>query len=454
MATQLVTRRTLLQSALATSALGSSMLAAPFVRGAHAAGKLSLGFWDHWVPGANDAMTAICNEWAAKEKVDLTIDFITSNGDKLILTAAAEAQAKSGHDILTIGTWYAISHADVLEPVDDVVKTLSEQNGKVVTDAEYLGTADGHWIATPAIVGTQTKPPCARIDLMKQFTGLDVTKMYPAGGPPDKELTEQWNWDFFLKAAEQCFKGGYPFGMPMGQSSTDATDWVGSVFASHGAQLVDKDGNSTVKSDKVRQVLEWFKKAVPYFPPDVFAWDDAGNNKWLISGKGALIMNPPSAWAVAVRDAPKVGEQLWTFPTPKGPEGRFEPGLPNYWGLWNFSKNKSAAKSLLLHMSSRASAERFVAASHGYDLPPWSNFLDFKTWDTEGPPKGTLYSYPPRYPDQIVNIACAPAPKKIANQIYVQATMTKMIAHFTQQGESIEAALDWAESEIEGFRRS
>jgi ABC-type glycerol-3-phosphate transport system substrate-binding protein len=295
MATKSVTRRTLLQSALATSAFGASMLAAPFVRGAHAAGKLSLGFWDHWVPGANDAMTAICNEWAAKEKVDLTIDFITSNGDKLILTAAAEAQAKSGHDILTIGTWYAIGHADVLEPVDDVVKTLSEQNGKVVTDAEYLGTADGHWIATPAIVGTQTKPPCARIDLMKQFSGLDVTKMYPAGGPPDKELTEQWNWDFFLKAAEQCFKGGYPFGMPMGQSSTDATDWVGSVFASHGAQLVDKDGNSTVKSDKVRQVLEWFKKAVPFFPPDVFAWDDAGNNKWLISGKGALIMNPPSA---------------------------------------------------------------------------------------------------------------------------------------------------------------
>lgn len=57
-------------------------------------------------------------------------------------------------------------------------------------------------------------------------------------------------------------------------------------------------------------------------------------------------------------------------------------------------------------------------------------------------------------PDQIVNIACAPAPKKIANQIYVEATMTKMIAHCTQQGESIEAAIDWAESEIEGFKRS
>ena len=52
-----ITRRTLLaKTALATTAL----VAAPYVRGAHAAGKLSIGFWDHWVPGANKASTALC----------------------------------------------------------------------------------------------------------------------------------------------------------------------------------------------------------------------------------------------------------------------------------------------------------------------------------------------------------------------------------------------------------
>jgi len=371
-----------------------------------------------------------------------------------VLTAAAEAQAKSGHDILSLPTWYAIGHADVLEPVDDLVKTLAAQNSKVNPGAEYLGTVDGHWIAVPSNVGCQTKPPCARIDLMKKLAGLDIVKMYPAGGPPDKELADAWTWDAFLAAAEKCSKGGYPFGMPLGQSSTDATDWVGAVFASHGAELVDKDGHITVKTDAVKQVLEWFKKAVPSFPPDVFAWDDAGNNKWLIAGKGALIMNPPSAWAVAKRDAPKIAEQLWTFPTPKGPKGRYEPSLPFYWGLWSFSRNKPAAKSLLTHLSSRASAEQLVKASEGYDLPPWSKLLDFTTWAEEAPPKGTLYSYPPRYPDQIVNIACAPAPKRIANQMYTQATMTKMIAHCTQQGQTVDQAIDWAASEIEGFMRS
>jgi hypothetical protein len=34
-----------------------------------------------------------------------------------------------------------------------------------------------------------------------------------------------------------------------------------------------------------------------------------------------IALNAPSAWAAAKRDAPKVAEQLWTFPTPKGPKG-------------------------------------------------------------------------------------------------------------------------------------
>ena len=84
---------------IGTAALSTALVAAPFVRGAYAAGKLSLGFWDHWVPKANDATTALINEWAASEKVEVTIDYITSQGNKLLLTGAAESQARAGHDV-------------------------------------------------------------------------------------------------------------------------------------------------------------------------------------------------------------------------------------------------------------------------------------------------------------------------------------------------------------------
>ncbi len=45
------------------------------------------------------------DHWAAKEKVEVQIDFITSQGNKLLLTGAAEAQAGSGHDIFAHSTW-------------------------------------------------------------------------------------------------------------------------------------------------------------------------------------------------------------------------------------------------------------------------------------------------------------------------------------------------------------
>ena len=164
-------------------------------------------------------------------------------------------------------------------------------------------------------------------------------------------------------------------------------------------------------------------------------------------------MNPPSAWAVAVRDMPKVAEQCWTFPSPKGPKGRFDPGNTNFWAIWGFSTNKTAAKSLLTFLSQRSSVEQLVAASHGYDIPPFEKLRDFKTWEEEGPPKGTLYNYPPRG-DVISSIAGYPAPLKIGTQMWAQATIMKMIAQVTQSGKSINAAMDWAEREIEGFMRS
>src|SRR5689334_3535656 len=157
-----LTRRTLLQTAAATA------IAAPYVRGAFAAGKLSVGFWDHWVPGANNTLTRLCQEWAAKEKVDIAIDYITSQGDKLNLTQAAEAQARSGHDILTFLAWAAAAQTDNLEPVDDIMGPLIVQNGKISQGIEYVAKQDGHWIAVPACVGSATLPSCARSELFRE----------------------------------------------------------------------------------------------------------------------------------------------------------------------------------------------------------------------------------------------------------------------------------------------
>src|SRR6266849_1807958 len=193
---------------VATAAASTAIVAMPYVRGAHAAGKLSMGFWDHWVPGANSASTALVNEWAAKEKVEVSIDYITSMGNKNLLTIAAEAQARSGHDIYAFPSWQPADHANRLEPVDD---------------------------------------------LMKSLAGIDVQALYPAGSPPKADA---WTLDAMLKAAEACHKGGHPFGIGLGVTE-DNVDTAGAIFQSFGANLIDAKGNIAVKSDPVRQALEY-----------------------------------------------------------------------------------------------------------------------------------------------------------------------------------------------------
>jgi ABC-type glycerol-3-phosphate transport system substrate-binding protein len=433
---------------MATSAAASTtLIAAPFVKTAHAAGKLSVGFWDHFVPDANKACDALIQEWAAKEKVDVQIDRFT--GNKALLTIAAEAQAKSGHDILYMTSWLPHAYARSLEPVDDVMIELIKQNGPVNEIVAYLGRARSGWLAVPATVGNQIQGPCSRIDLMKQYVGIDVQAMYPAGSPPN---AGNWTLNTFLRAAEACHKAGFPFGIGLG-TTEDSVVAAGVIFQSFGAALVDDNGKITVKSDAMRQALDYYTRLARFFPPDAPAWDNTSNNKWLISGRGALILNPPSAWAVAKRDAPQVAERLWTHGMPSGPKGRFAPCLPFFWGVWNFSKNKEAAKSLLVHLSQPTAIEQLVAASGGFDLPPFIKFATLKTWAEEGPPKGTLYHYPNPHNHQILSIAGAPAPPQIAAQIFTQGIMTKMTVRHLQ-GEAMETTLSWAETEVEGFMRT
>ena len=115
---------------------------------------------------------------------------------------------------------------------------------------------------------------------------------------------------------------------------------------------------------------------------------------------------------------------------PDGPKGRFAPFLPYYWSIWKFAKNKDAAKSLLLHLSQPDAVEKMVKASGGYDLPAFEKLTTLKVWAEEGPPKGTLYHYPNPHKHQVLSISASPAPPKVAQQIYTQATLTKMCVRF------------------------
>lgn len=433
--------------------LGTAAAALPLVhiRTAAAAGKLSIGFWDHWVPAGNEMMRKQVAIWADKNKVEVQADFITTQGSKLLLTSAAEDQAKTGHDVLTFLQWDALNHQDSLEPADDLMKHLTDSYGAVNDICAYTGKANGHWLGIPSSSGAQNKGPCGRISILKDAAGLDVQAMYPARDE-HTAMADQWTYERMLTAAEACHKVGKAFGIGVGTTG-DSVDTAGSMFAAYGAELVNAKGEITIKSDNVRQVLEYAQRLVKFLPPDAVSYDDASNNRALISGNSALIWNPPSAWAVAMRDNPAIGGDCWTFPAPSGPKGRFVPYIPFFWGTWKFSKNKSAGKDLIEFLSSRAMVEERCIAVAGYDLPPFESMNDFSVWSDVGPPKGTVYNYPIRKTHGMkAHMAAFPAPTDIAVQIYNRGTMPTMLAKL-QSGQSIPQVIAWATDELEGFTR-
>ncbi|MDQ2804698.1 MAG: extracellular solute-binding protein [Pseudomonadota bacterium] len=442
-----ITRRNALKTGAAASAL-------PLVhiRSAGAAGKVSIGFWDHWVPDGNAIMQKQCNAWAEKNKVELRTDFITSNGMKLSMTGAAESQAKTGHDALTFFNWDVHNYADALEPIDDVVGRLTAKYGAVNESCSYLAKVKGHWVAVPTSSGTQTKPPCARISWFKQH-GLDLQAMYPAK-PGHTALQDGWTWDAFLKYAELAQKDDLTFGLGMGSGgNTDATDLHGALFKAFGATLIDGEGNAQLQSEAVHQVLEFAQKLVQFYPANAVSYDDASNNRALISGKTALICNPPSAWAVARRDARPVAADCWTFSAPKGPKGRFMPTLSYFWGVYSFSKNKTPAKELIEYLMQREQVEARCNVVEGYDLPPYAGMLDFKVWENVEPPLGTVYNYPIRpWHDAQPSLTAAEASPDVAVQIYNRAIHNQMLARL-RQGQTIPQVISWTQNELEGFTR-
>jgi ABC-type glycerol-3-phosphate transport system substrate-binding protein len=237
----------------------------------------------------------------------------------------------------------------------------------------------------PATVGSVVKPCCSRLDLYKQYCGLDLAKVWPANessrrGPCRRLDLGPLPQD--RRATLQCRLAGWA----AHGSVRDAVDWVGALFLSFGAILVDDQGVIKVDSDEIRAALEFAKKLMAFTAAGVYAWNDASNNRFLISGKGSSIINPPSAWMTAVSENPGVAEQCWTHDMPRGPRGRVVAEAPFFYGILNFASNKAAAKSLLALISAREQACQLVAAANGGDIPPFASFYRFDTWQKLGPP--------------------------------------------------------------------
>jgi len=78
-------------------------------------------------------------------------------------------------------------------------------------------------------------------------------------------------------AAEVCGRGAESqYALRSGPRPDNGFRGLGwSAVPSFGAELVDAKGNITVKSDAVKQALEYMVKLTKFLPDDVYSYDDA-----------------------------------------------------------------------------------------------------------------------------------------------------------------------------------
>lgn len=421
-----LTRREFVKSAgMATLAvMASNSILKP--KKAHAQKKtISVLHWSHFVPPFNPELQRQVEEWGKLRGVEARVDFIAVRDAAAKL--AAEAEARKGHDVVQLRFFDGALHRANLVPLDDIAKELEKSAGPWLDIAKYAGFISGEWTVIPwyyyNIPANINKKYWSKLGM----TSDDVAKL---------------TWDGLLEVAPKLQANNTPIGMAISECS-DANDNLFTLLWSFGAQMADAKGNVTINSSETAKAIEYAKKLAKFMPHDILAWDDASNNRFMLSGTGSWTPNAPSIWAVAKKDKMPIQDDIDHVPMPAGPAGRFRNALPISLGIWKFSPNIDLAKDLIRFLLKKENFEKQVEASWGYNLPLLVGNRTSTIWKRE---KALRHYEPPKEP---VYVSGYPAPPSAATQIALTLYIIPNMFAKAITGElSTPKAIEWAEKQL------
>jgi multiple sugar transport system substrate-binding protein len=429
-------RRFLAQTGTGLTLAGlSPAISAPFISRARAETKtLKIIQWSHFVPEYDQWVDAFAKDWGEKNGVAVTVDHIPHL--ELPARAAAEVAAQSGHDLFEFsgsgGPHLYIKHLVDLSPL---VAEMEGKYGKVQLIGRQIAyeTETDSWPAFP--------------DYYIAFPGLYRKDLWDEiGMVPD-------TWEDVRKGGAKLKAKGNPVGIGLSHSVDPNLSWRG-VLWSYGAAEVDESGKKVVIDSK--ETLEAVKFARALYQeamdPEVLSWDDAGNNRFLASGKGCWIHNPISAYRSIQKSRPELADQISVWKTPAGPVRRLVASSPNSYAIWKFSRNQDIAMEYL-----RYYAEHWVEgfkASTGYNQPIFPNVVP--------QPMPILSNDPSSHPPDKLQILQTtndwqaaygyPGPAGPASDEVVNAyIIPDMMASAATDKMTPEEAVAWAKAQIEGI---
>jgi multiple sugar transport system substrate-binding protein len=325
-------------------------------------GELSILQQSHFVPAYDTWFDKMATDWGSKNKVNVTVDHI--NGLDLPARFAAESAARSGHDMIEFnGLVQTYRYEKQLLDLTDLVNFGIEKYGQPTLLAKGMGLINNAWRAVPNFYIIIA--PLARDDLMQTI-----------GNPALK------SWDDVRQACGKLkAQSNNPAGIAISHCNDSEHNWR-SVMWTFGASEVQQDGKTlNVDTREFRDFLDFAKAFYQEAnEPEVFAWDNVSDNRYLGSGKGSFIHDAISSLrSIQPRpdkpdpDAQKLYDSISIRPVLAGPAGQHIMPDVNVYSMWQFGRNQEAAKAFLHDYLDNW--KEAMAQSTGYNMPMFENLF-------------------------------------------------------------------------------
>ncbi|HEU4369422.1 MAG TPA: extracellular solute-binding protein [Methylomirabilota bacterium] len=322
--------------------------------------ELTFLSWNHFVPAADDELRKQAEAFGKQANCTVRVDTIAHL--QLDAKFAAEAQSQSGHDMIRTHGAVPFVYESKLADVGDVVDKLGKAYGGWYPFAAEIGQTASGWRAIPWF--WISFPATYNMAHFKK-AGFEYPK----------------TWAELVKQGKVLKKQGNPVGIPISHcSDTQTTYW--SVAWSYGAKVLEADSKTpAINSDKTAQVIEWYKELYKdAMEPEVLSWDDAGNNRFMLSGKGSWIHNPISPYNAALKEKMPIADDINHHVSPAGPAGTHSAPPILGLGIWKFSKNVELAKEFIQFLYRKENFDAWIVASNAFNHPPLKNLADHPIW--------------------------------------------------------------------------
>jgi multiple sugar transport system substrate-binding protein len=384
--------------------------------------ELSFLSWNHFVPAADDELRrqaeVFSKQAGATERVD-TIAHL-----QLPAKRAAEAQSQSGHDMLLTGGADPFLFENQLADLGDLVDDLGKKWGGWYPFAAESGQTKSGWRAVPWF--WISFPATYNMAHFKK-AGLEYPK----------------TWAELVHHGKVLKKQGNPVGIAISHCG-DAVTTYWSIAWCHGAKVLEADGKTpAINSDKTAQVIEYYKELYrDAMDPEVLSWDDASNNRGILSGKYSWIHNPVSPYNAALKEKMPIADDINHHPSPAGPAGTHSAPPINMVSIWKFSKNVDLAKDFVKFLFQKENYDAWIVAGNAFNHPPLRHLADHPIWARNPKfamlPKEAEFAHPRGWPAK---------PNDAVARIEVNYILPDMVAKAVS-GMPTKRAMEWGQDQV------